>query len=190
MRRMIAGLVVAISAVSAGWAFAQSKSHTPQNGQQGSSYATLKDRPIKALSETQIADLRAGRGMGLALAAELNGFPGPLHVLQLADPLALTPGQRDQIEAQIERMKGEASAIGEDVIALETELDGLFASRAVTPASLDAVTSRLGQRQAALRAVHLKYHLSTVAALTPDQVHRYNVLRGYAIDHAGHGVKP
>jgi hypothetical protein len=36
-------------------------------------YAGMQTRPIKALSDQQIADLRAGRGMGLALAAELNG---------------------------------------------------------------------------------------------------------------------
>jgi hypothetical protein len=32
-------------------------------------------RSIKALSDQQVSDLRAGRGMGLALAAELNGYP-------------------------------------------------------------------------------------------------------------------
>ena len=50
-------------------------------------YAGLEARSIKALSDQQIADLKAGRGMGLALAAELNGHPGPMHVLELADPL-------------------------------------------------------------------------------------------------------
>jgi hypothetical protein len=35
-------------------------------------YAGLEGRPIKALSEQQISDLRAGRGMGLALAARLH----------------------------------------------------------------------------------------------------------------------
>lgn len=42
-------------------------------------YAGMERRPIKALSQQQIDDLRAGRGMGLALAAELNGYPGPSH---------------------------------------------------------------------------------------------------------------
>lgn len=50
-------------------------------------YAGLQSRSIKALSDEQLADLRAGRGMGLALLAELNGYPGPLHVIELADPL-------------------------------------------------------------------------------------------------------
>jgi hypothetical protein len=42
-------------------------------------YAGLQQRGVKALSDQQIADLRAGKGMGLALAAELNGYPGPIH---------------------------------------------------------------------------------------------------------------
>jgi hypothetical protein len=61
-------------------------------------YAGLEQRPIKALSAQQIADLKAGRGMGLALAAELNGFPGPLHVLELAAGLELTDEQRTKVE--------------------------------------------------------------------------------------------
>ena len=38
--------------------------------------------PIRGLSEQEIDDLTNGRGMGLARAAELNGYPGPLHVLR------------------------------------------------------------------------------------------------------------
>jgi hypothetical protein len=53
-------------------------------------YAGLEARSIKALSQQQIDDLKAGRGMGLALAAELNGYPGPMHVLELADALHLS----------------------------------------------------------------------------------------------------
>ncbi len=68
-------------------------------------YAGLEARPIKALSGEQIADLKAGRGMGLALPAELNGYPGPLHVLELADALALTADQRARTQALYDKMK-------------------------------------------------------------------------------------
>jgi hypothetical protein len=61
-------------------------------------YAGMQSRQIKALSDQQIADLRAGRGMGLALAAELNGYPGPSHVLELADQLGLSPEQRSKVQ--------------------------------------------------------------------------------------------
>jgi hypothetical protein len=62
-------------------------------------YAGMQSRSIKALSDQQIADLNAGRGMGLALAAELNGYPGPLHVLELADKLDLSADQRAACDA-------------------------------------------------------------------------------------------
>src|SRR6266852_1428988 len=79
-------------------------------------YAGLEARSIKALSEQQIADLRAGRGMGLALAAELNGYPGPMHVLELADKLELTADQRSSVKALFDSMKAEAIPIGEQMI--------------------------------------------------------------------------
>ena len=153
-------------------------------------YAGLQTRPVKALSDQQVADLRAGRGMGLALPAELNGYPGPIHVLELADKLALSDAQRARMEALYEAMKAEAVPIGERLIAQETDLDGRFADRTITPAALIAATDAIGATQGALRAAHLKYHLLTAEALTPDQVRSYAVLRGYAGVHAGgrHGA--
>jgi Spy/CpxP family protein refolding chaperone len=142
-------------------------------------YAGLQSRPLKALSEAQIADLRAGRGITLALAAELNGYPGPLHVVELADALALTPDQRARMQVLYETMKAEAVALGERLIAQEAELDRLFASRIVTQPTLIAATAQIGQTQAALRATHLRYHLLTVEILTVDQRRRYAQLRGY-----------
>ena len=41
-------------------------------------YAGQQTRAIKALSDDDIAALRAGEGMGMAKAAELNGYPGPV----------------------------------------------------------------------------------------------------------------
>ena len=48
-----------------------------------------------------MADLRAGRGMGLALAAELNGYPGPAHVLELADKLDLARSTENECSTVI-----------------------------------------------------------------------------------------
>src|SRR4051812_40484885 len=101
-----------------------------------SPYSGMQSRPIKALSEQQIADLKSGRGMGFALAAELNGYPGPAHVLELADQLALTGEQRAGIAELFEAMKSEAIPLGEQLIGQETALDRQFASRAVTAESL------------------------------------------------------
>src|SRR5262249_41252646 len=91
-------------------------------------YAGYEQRPIKALSSEQIADLKVGGGMGLALAAELNGFPGPIHVLELSDKLELTAEQREAVEALYAAMKAAAIPIGKRLIREEAELDRLFAS--------------------------------------------------------------
>ncbi|WP_201861352.1 hypothetical protein [Microvirga soli] len=93
---------------------------------------------MKALSDQQIADLRAGRGMGLALPAELNGYPGPIHVLELGDRLGLTAEQRNQEQELLAAMKAETIPLGERLIAQETDLDRQFASKAVTLGSLQA----------------------------------------------------
>lgn len=146
-------------------------------------YASLANRPVKALSAEQIADLRAGRGMGLALPAELNGYPGPMHVLELAGPLDLTPEQRARTEALVVTMKAEAIPLGERLIADETALDRLFAEKRATADTLDAASARIGATQAALRAAHLRYHLDMMAVLTPEQVARYGTLRGYNQPH-------
>lgn len=143
-------------------------------------YAGLETRPIKALSGQQMADLKAGRGMGMALAAELNGYPGPMHVLELAGPLGLTPAQRDRMTELFETMKAEAVVLGEKLIAAEADLDRQFAGKTVTDASLVAGVQDVASAQGALRMAHLKYHLATVAVLTPEQVRRYADLRGYA----------
>ncbi len=142
-------------------------------------YAGMETRAIKALSEQQIADLRAGRGMGLALPAELNGYPGPIHVLELGDRLGLTREQRARVEDLHVAMKAETIPLGERLIAQETDLDWQFASKSVTPASLQATTADIGATQGALRGAHLRYHLSTLEALTPEQVRLYDAFRCY-----------
>src|SRR5882757_3830289 len=104
-------------------------------------YAGMQTRAIKALSDQQIADLRAGRGMGLALAAELNGYPGPSHVLELADKLDLSPDQRAGVQRLFDAMKAEAVPIGTKLVEQEADLDRQFAVRTVTPESLKASTA-------------------------------------------------
>ena len=121
-------------------------------------YAGMQQRPVKALSEQEIADLRAGKGMGLALAAELNGYPGPIHVLELGDKLHLSAPQRERLQQLYEAMKAEAIAAGEKLIESEIALDREFAAQKMTPARLALLTAQIGEQQGALRAVHLKYH--------------------------------
>ena len=148
-----------------------------------SPYAGMQTRPIKALSEQQVADLKAGRGMGLALAAELNGYPGPAHLLELADKLDLSAEQRSKLQELFATMKQEALPIGAKLLEQEAELDREFVSHTITPESLKSSTAAIAATQGILRETHLKYHLSTAALVTQSQMQRYSDLRGYG-DHA------
>ena len=150
-----------------------------QTQQQDQPYAGLQTREIKALSREEMADLRGGRGMGLALAAELNGYPGPRHVLDVANQLKLTDEQRTRIQQLFDSMKSEAVPIGQKLIGAERDLNQAFVARTITPEQLKAATAAIAEIQGKLRDTHLKYHLATAALLSADQFRRYNELRGY-----------
>jgi Spy/CpxP family protein refolding chaperone len=150
-----------------------------------SPYAGMQNRNLKALSEQQIEDLRAGRGMGLALAAELNSYPGPAHILELASALNLSEDQRDRTHALFEEMRNTAAPLGKEVLAKEGELDEAFASGRIDDAALHRMLAEIGRLQGELRYTHLKYHLAMRGLLSPDQIAAYNRLRGY-----GSGQEP
>jgi hypothetical protein len=149
-------------------------------------YAGWESREIKALSAEQIDDLRNGRGMGLALAAELNGYPGPRHVLDLAGQLGLTTEQQIEAQRLLDEMQEQAIQLGEQMIAGEAALERMFALGAASDASVQTATIELGRLQGALRGHHLRYHLAMRALLSPHQVMRYRQLRGYSAEGA-HG---
>jgi hypothetical protein len=142
-------------------------------------YAGLQDRQIKGLSEQQIADLRAGRGMMLALPAELNGYPGPAHLLELADQIGLSAETRGRIQQMFDAMKVEAVPLGRRLIEQEADLDRQFANHTITAEGLKQSIAALGETQTELRNTHLKYHLLTAPLLTPAQLEQYAELRGY-----------
>jgi Spy/CpxP family protein refolding chaperone len=147
---------------------------------QASPYAGMQERQITSLSDEQIADLKAGHGMGLSLPAELNGYPGPRHVLDLAEQLELTPDQRAGAAALFEAMRNEAVPAGERLIAREAALDRLFADRSARPDTVAAAVSAIAEAQATLRLTHLKYHIAMAEMLSAAQRARYAALRGYS----------
>jgi len=163
---------------SSGAASAQHAGH-PVASPAPSPYAGQQAREIKAFSPAQTADLLAGKGMEQAKAAELNGYPGPMHVLELAGPLALSASQRQDSEALLAGHKAEARALGARLVDAERELDTAFAGKRIDPAQLDLLTRRIGLIQAELRASHLRAHLRQAGLLTPAQVALYAELRGY-----------
>ena len=68
-----------------------------------SPYAGEESRSIKALSAEEIQDYEAGKGMGFAKSAELNGYPGPSHVLALSRDLHLSAEQQRRDLENLER---------------------------------------------------------------------------------------
>ncbi|MBI5263021.1 MAG: hypothetical protein HY852_14515 [Bradyrhizobium sp.] len=143
-------------------------------------YSGMQSRHIKALSDQQISDLQAGRGMGFALAAELNGYPGPSHVLELADRLGLSAEQRGKVQEMFAAMKSETTPIGTRLIDQETHLDREFANRTVSLESLKLAISAISKTLGELREAHLKYHLLTSAILDKAQLANYAEMRGYS----------
>ena len=168
----------------AGWGVgSQSRTETPPPAQP---YAGMQDRPIKSLSPERVADLLAGRGAGYALAAELNDYPGPMHVLELATELQLRPDQERAVRDVFTAMQQEAQRLGKQLVDLEAELDGTFRSGQITPAVLADLTNEIATVEGQLRTTHLAAHLKTKEVLTPEQVARYDQLRGYTAASGAH----
>jgi Spy/CpxP family protein refolding chaperone len=151
-----------------------------------SPYAGQEARSIKSLSDEEIRGLLSGSGMGLAKAAELNGYPGPAHVLELGSELKLTPEQRAATEALFASMQSKAARLGAALVAEERRLDELFRERSVTSDSLAAQLTKIGALQAEVRGAHLEAHLAELRILTPAQTAKYASLRGYTVQPGEH----
>lgn len=144
-----------------------------------SAYAGRESRDIKALSAEEMRQYQSGAGMGYAQAAELNRFPGPMHVLELEKPLALTPEQRAATQQLMDAHKTETRAIGAKLIEAERELDCLFAGGRVDAQVLSAQVRKVAALQGEYRLSHLETHRRMRALLDQEQVARYAQLRGY-----------
>ncbi len=142
-------------------------------------YAGQEQREIKALSAEEIQQYLAGSGMGFAKAAELNHYPGPRHVLDLAEHLQLSDAQRRKTRTIFEGMRTEAVRLGKQLLDRERHLDTLFAAGTISEATLEQLVTDSAAIQGQLRVVHLRTHLAQKHILTPEQLRRYDALRGY-----------
>ena len=161
---------------------ALSQTHDGSHGPTPSAYAGEETRLIKSLSEQDLEEIARGGGWGLARAAELNGVPGPTHLLELAEDIGLTEQQRSDIEAIRAQMQADAIAAGERFVAAERALDDAFQQGPPDADALEQLVAESGQARAALRLVHLNAHLLTLPLLSDAQVSQYSVLRGYSVD--------
>ena len=166
------GLILTVATVGISDAENRHDSHA-------SKYRGEETRAIKSLSEADVAELLDGGGWGLAKAAELNGLPGPSHLLDMKDELGLDNGQIEKIERLFVRMREDARSLGKQMIDLETELETGFRDRNIDEKTLRTVLERVAEVRSALRFAHLSAHLQTPAILSASQIDRYNQLRGY-----------
>lgn len=142
-------------------------------------YAGMETRKIKALSEDQIKQYYAGEGMGLAMPAELNHYPGPKHLLDFSETLHLTPAQEASLRSTFDAMHAQAVKLGEQIVARERMLDSLFAAGTITQEQLSSTVNEIAALQGTLRITHLQAHLGTRTLLTAEQIKAYDGLRGY-----------
>ena len=128
-----------------------------------------------------IAAPSEGRGMGLARAAELNGYPGPRHVLDAVRDgrLHLSPDQVQRVERLFDDMARKAQRLGDMILKEERALEGEFRKGTIGEADLHAGVTRIAALQGQLRAVHLRTHLEMRPVLSEQQIQHYNQLRGY-----------
>jgi Spy/CpxP family protein refolding chaperone len=144
-----------------------------------SHYTGDEAREIKALSKTETDGLLNGEGVGLAMAAELNHYPGPRHVLDLGDQLQLTEAQKKSIQGAFDRMHARAVGLGKRLVEKERALDKAFASATITQKSLRQLTQEVEALRGQLRNVHLAAHIEARSVLTQKQIESYDSLRGY-----------
>ena len=145
---------------------------------------------IKSLSAEEVESIKSGEGMGFAKLAELNHFPGPKHVLELADDLDLTPLQLAATEALFRQMQRNAVDIGEELLRAEADLDRDFERSAISPNSLESALIEIGRIRAQLRYVHLEAHLRQERLLTEEQISKYDEVRGYRATIHDHDEHP
>lgn len=168
-----ASVVFLLFVAASSQSLAQSE-HSPYVGQE--------KRKIKALSSEDIEGYLTGQGMGFAKAAELNHYPGPKHVLQLAEELHLSKEQAERTQSVFDEMQSDAISIGRLIVEKEKTLDSLFANQEIDKSTLKEIVVEIGRLAGELRAVHLVAHLDMRKILTTHQIERYDEMRGYMGD--------
>lgn len=166
MRTLIGVIIALVMAVSFSYAL-----EMPHAGQPTS--------PVKALSAEDLEGYLKGSGMGMSKVAELNSYPGPKHVIELADKMSLTEEQLVRTRELYDEMHKEAMEIGALIVERERALDRFFASREVDSERLEPLLSEIGALKGSLRFVHVRAHLKQTSILSEEQVKGYNTLRGY-----------
>ncbi len=118
-----------------------------------------------------------GRGFGMAFAADQNGYPGPLHVLELSERLGLTPEQEARARTLLHATFAESRPKSARLLEAEARLRRIFAEHGADEAVVRAAVAEVERLRGEVRLVHLLTHLKTRDLLTEDQRRAYHEAR-------------
>ena len=121
---------------------------------------------LSALSKEDLKGLRRGHGTpfgDMAKAAELNGFPGPRHVLDLKRN-GLTSKQVSEIEEIYRKMNLLYIKVGAELVA-KAFMDREFKEKRVNSKSLKKMIQSSAVKYSELRYIQLVAHLETAKIL-------------------------
>jgi Spy/CpxP family protein refolding chaperone len=136
-------------------------------------------------------NIATGRGFGMAFVADQNGYPGPLHILELKDRLKLTPEQEARAQGLMTATLAESRTKSARFLEAEAKLRQLFASGQADEASVRAAAVEVERARTEMRLVHLLTHIKTRGVLTDEQRHLYHEARWGARRPMGpHGDSP
>ena len=182
-QKIVTYFFIAITVSTADSITALAQQHNPKHGHNNarSPYVSQLDSPVRGLSSEEVDNLLNGRGAGYARMAELNGYPGLRHVLDLSSELNLSAQQTEEIEVAFEQMESRAKSLGQTIVHKEQKLSEAFASGKITNDELEKATNELAQLYGELRKTHLQAHLNINPLLSAEQIQKYDRLRGYEI---------
>lgn len=180
--RVVLALASILSAGGGDLAVAQSGSDHQPPGHHHQPGAAEPDsqaphRRMEGLQREIDAVLADGRGAGLAFAADQNGYPGPLHVLELTRELGISTEQEARMRGLYEAMLREARARAARLAAAEARLARLFADRAADEGAVRAAVQEAEAARRDVRLVHLLAHVQAHDVLTEAQRQKYHELR-------------
>jgi len=149
--------------------------------QHGAAHAGAEAVPHHMLVQTYEKafeqNVAAGRGFGMAFAADQNGYPGPLHVLELKDRLKLTVDQDARMQAMLAAMFAESRPKSARLLESEAKLRQLFATGRADEAAVRSAVADVEKARTEVRLVHLLFHLKTREVLTEEQRRLYHEAR-------------
>ena len=171
MRPVTIVLSFTLAAGLAGVAFAQGSAHHGAPG--GTPHHALAQTCDGAFEE----NVRDGRGFGMAFVADQQGYPGPLHVLELKDRLRLSRDQEAKAQALLAVMFAESRPKSARLLNAEARLRQLFAAGRPDEAAVRTAVGEVETARADVRLVHLLFHVKMADALTDEQRRVYQEAR-------------